>query len=68
MGGSTCSGICYKVRSSNEKLWDSYITNLLGFVGLYKFRVKYNFYIFIQKLHEFHVMVNMNDICTYVIS
>ncbi len=25
-------------------------------------------YKFVQKLHEFHVMVNINDICTYSIS
>jgi hypothetical protein len=39
-----------------------YITNLLGFIGLYKFCVKFKFYMFIQKSYEFHVMFNMNNI------
>jgi len=39
------------------------IINLLGFVGSYKFCVKFDFHRFIQKLHEFSVMVDMNDIC-----
>jgi Fe-S oxidoreductase len=46
----------------------AFITNLLGFISLYKFCVKSNLHRFIQKSHEFHVMVNMNDICTYSIS
>jgi hypothetical protein len=44
------------------------ITNLLGFIGSYNFRAKFGFHKFIQKLHEFHAMVNMNDICVYSIS
>jgi len=52
-----------KFLASNEV----YITNLQGFIGLYKFRAKSHFHKFVQKLHEFHVMVNMNDIYTYFI-
>ncbi len=44
------------------------ITNLLGFIGLYKFHAKSGFHRFVQKSHGFHVMVNMNDICIYSIS
>jgi len=44
------------------------ITNLLGFISLYKFCAKFIFHMFIQKLHEFYVIVNMNDICMYSIS
>jgi hypothetical protein len=43
------------------------ITNLLDFIGSYKFYAKSGFRRFIQKLHEFHVMVNMNDVCMYLI-
>jgi hypothetical protein len=35
-----------------------------SFIGLYKFCVKFNFHKFIQQSYEFHVMVNMKDICT----
>jgi hypothetical protein len=45
----------------------TYITNLPNFIGLYKFCLKYDFHKFLQKLHEFYVMVNMNNICTYSI-
>ncbi len=44
------------------------ITNLPGFIGLYKFHAQSNFHRFTQKLQKFHVMVNMNDICRYSIS
>ncbi len=44
---------------------DSCITNLLGFIGLYKFHMKFDFYRFVQTSHEFHVMANMNYIFTY---
>lgn len=44
------------------------ITNLQAFIGLYKIRAKFDFHKFVQKSHEFCVMVNMNDICTYSIS
>jgi hypothetical protein len=50
-----------------ESLTKMVITNLPCFIGLYKFCVKFNFHKFIQKLHEFCVIVNMNDICTYSI-
>ncbi len=43
------------------------ITNLLDFIGSYKFYAKSGFRRFVQKLHEFHVMVNMNDVCMYSI-
>jgi hypothetical protein len=43
------------------------ITNLLDFIGSYKFYAKFDFHGFIQKLREFHVMVNMNDVCMYSI-
>jgi hypothetical protein len=42
-------------------------TNLSSFIGLYKFYAKFDFHGSVQKLHEFHVMVNMNDIRTYSI-
>jgi hypothetical protein len=45
-----------------------YITNLLGFMSLYKFCVKSSFHRFIQKSYELHVMVNMNKFCKYSIS
>jgi hypothetical protein len=41
---------------------DNNITNLLGFIVSYKFYANFDFHWFIQKLHEFHTMVNMNDI------
>jgi len=41
------------------------ITNLLSYIGSYKFCVKSSFHNFVQKLHELHVMINMNDIFTY---
>jgi hypothetical protein len=43
------------------------ITNILGFIGLYKLCAKSNFHNFMQKLNEFHAMVNMNDIFIYSI-
>jgi hypothetical protein len=46
---------------------DINITNLLNFIGSYKFCVKFSFHKFVQKSHEFCIMVNMNDICTYSI-
>jgi hypothetical protein len=45
-----------------------YITKLQSFIGLYKFHAKSDFHELIQKLHEFHVMVNTNDIFMYSIS
>jgi len=44
------------------------ITNLQGFIGPYKFYAKFDFHKFVQKSHEFCVMVNVNDICMYSIS
>jgi hypothetical protein len=44
------------------------ITNLQGFIGLYKIRAKIDFHKFVQKSHEFCVMVNFNGISTYLIS
>jgi len=41
---------------------DINITNLLDFIGFYKFRVKSSFHKFVQRLHEFCVMISMNDI------
>jgi hypothetical protein len=41
---------------------ETYITNLLNFIGLYKFYVKLDFHKFIQKSYEFDVMVNMKKI------
>ncbi len=45
----------------------SCITNLPSFISSYKFYVKFNFHKYIQKLYEFHVMVNMNNIYMYSI-
>jgi hypothetical protein len=42
-----------------------FITNLPCFIGLYKFCVKLGFHKFVQKLHEFYVVVNIKDICMY---
>jgi len=36
-------------------------------IGLYNFYEKSNIHRFVQKPHEFHVMVNMNNICIYSI-
>jgi hypothetical protein len=44
----------------------TFITNLSSFIGLYKFCAKFDFHRFIQESCEFHVMVNINDICTYL--
>jgi hypothetical protein len=44
-----------------------HITNLLSFIGFYKFHAKSSFHRFIQKLHKFYVVINMNDIHTYSI-
>ncbi len=41
------------------------ITNLPGFIGLCKFCPKSGFHNFLQKSHEFHVIMNVNDICIY---
>jgi hypothetical protein len=38
------------------------ITNLLGFIGLYKFCVKFGFHRFVPKSYEFHVIVDIDDI------
>jgi hypothetical protein len=43
------------------------ITNLSGFISLYKFCMKSNFHMFVQKSYEYHVMVNMNDMYIYSI-
>jgi hypothetical protein len=48
-------------------IFNVYIINLLGFIGSSNFCVKFSFFKFVQKSHKFHVMVNMNDICTYSI-
>jgi hypothetical protein len=46
-----------------------FITNLLSFIStMYKFSVISDFHRFIKKSHEFHVMVNMIDVFTYLIS
>jgi len=45
----------------------SCITNSPIFIGSCKFCVKSDFHKYIQKLHEFHVMVNMNNIYMYSI-
>jgi len=47
---------------------DSYITNLPGLIGLYKFRAKFDFHRFVQTSHELCGMANMNYIFTYSIS
>ncbi len=47
---------------------DINITNLLDFICFYKFCVKSNFHQFVQKLHEFCVIINMNDIIMCSIS
>jgi hypothetical protein len=44
------------------------ITNIPCFIGLYKFCAKFDFHRFIQKSHEFHVMLNMNDVYMYLVS
>ncbi len=41
------------------------ITNILGFIGSYKFHAKFGLHRFLQKSHEFHVIGNMNNIYTY---
>ncbi len=41
------------------------ITNLPNFTSSNKFCAKSNFHMFVQKSHEFYVMVNMNDICSF---
>jgi hypothetical protein len=67
------NGTMNKVRNAHygvpnlEEIWD-YITNLLNFIGLYKFCVKYVFHRFEWQLHELCVMINMNDICMYSVS
>jgi hypothetical protein len=53
--------------NSLSKPYFYYITNLLCFISSYKFHAKSNFHRFLQKSHEFYVMVNMNDIYTYSI-
>jgi hypothetical protein len=40
-----------------------FITNLPSFIGSFKFCTKSNFHRFVQKLHKFRAMVNMNNIC-----
>jgi hypothetical protein len=47
--------------------WQGASQTLSGFIGLYKICANFGFHKFIQKLHEFYVMVNMNDIYTYSI-
>jgi len=48
-------------------IFNVYIINLLGFIGSSNFCAKFNFRKFVQKSYKFRVMVNMNDICTYLI-
>jgi hypothetical protein len=43
-------------------------TNLLGFLGSYKFHAKFDFHRLVQKSHEFHIMIKMEDIYIYSIS
>ncbi len=67
------NGIMNKVRNAHygvpnlEENWN-YITNLLNFIGLYKFCAKSGFHRFKQHSHEFCAMVNMNDIFMYLVS
>ncbi len=56
-----------ETKGSFFKIVEHWITNLLGFIRFYKFYVKSSFHRFEPKSHEFHVMVNINDICTYSI-
>ncbi len=50
--------LCYK-----------FVTNLPSFISMtYKFCAIFGFHRFIEKSHEFHAMVNMNDVFTYLIS
>ncbi len=44
------------------KAYQAIKPNLLGYIGSHKFCMKSNFHNFVQKLHELHVMINMNDI------
>jgi hypothetical protein len=41
--------------NSYQRLYYNDITNLLRFIGLYKFCVKFGFHGLVQKSHEFHV-------------
>jgi hypothetical protein len=67
---------CYGIVNSQVVIAKIYVNvpnssihhKLLNFIGLYRFYVKSDFHRFIQKSHEFDVMVNLNDICTYSIS
>jgi hypothetical protein len=48
---------------------DNYITThykLTKLQGLYKFHGKYNLYRFVQKLHEFHAMINMTNLFVHI--
>jgi hypothetical protein len=54
--------ICYFIGKCSHLLWQ-----FKDFISFYKFHVKSNFHRFIQKLYEFRVVVNMNDICMYSI-
>ncbi len=57
--------ILKSIYNSGQK---TFITNLSSFIGFHKFCAKFDFHRFLQESHEFHVMVNINDICTYSIS
>jgi hypothetical protein len=41
--------------NSYQRLHKNDIINLLGFIGLYKFCVKFGFHGLVQKSHEFYV-------------
>ncbi len=51
------------LKKMSNVLVELLITKLPSFIGSYKFHTKFNFHRFAQKLHEFHIMINMNDIC-----
>jgi hypothetical protein len=53
--------------SSDNEVPCTDLSGELKSIGSYKFHAKSSFYRFVQKLHEFQVMVNMNDIYTYSI-
>jgi hypothetical protein len=57
----------YRACSSDNEVPCTDLSGELKSIGSYKFHAKSSFYRFVQKLHEFQVMVNMNDIYTYSI-
>jgi hypothetical protein len=54
-----------KIPMERQPIKKRYITNLQCFIGSYKFCAKFSFDRFIQKSHEFHVVINMNKLCMY---